>query len=193
MIEAKGLGKRFGPRWVFRRVEFRLACGSALVVTGPNGSGKSTLLKIAAGLEAPSEGSVESAITDYRSDIGYSALDLNLYPTLTGREHLQLAARMRGADARADELLLRAGLTDAGDKLTGAYSTGMRARLRLALAIQTSPRLLILDEPGASMDEEGKSLVESIVQEQRAHGALLLATNDAAERRFAEYEIRLDG
>ncbi len=70
-------------------------------------------------------------------------------------------------------------------------SSGMRARLKLALAIQAEPAILILDEPGASLDEEGRSLVRKIVDEQRQRGAVVVATNDPDERRLGNLELQV--
>jgi heme exporter protein A len=185
VVLAGNLGKAFGGRWVFRHLEVAIEQGDTLVVSGGNGAGKSTLLKLIAGLEAPTEGEVCVS-----GAIGYSSPELRLYPSLSGLEHVQTAARLRGI-AVDGELLGRAGLQGAADRLTSTYSTGMRARLKLALAIQAQPDTLILDEPGLGLDEQGRMFVEEIVEEQVARGPLLIATNDPLERRFATLELKL--
>ncbi|MGI8923580.1 MAG: ABC transporter ATP-binding protein [Fimbriimonadales bacterium] len=187
MVFAHELGKRFGARWVFRRLEFCVAQGECLLVTGVNGSGKSTLLRVLVGLETPSEGQMESS--GFR--IGYTAPDLRLYPSLNGAEHMELAAKLRGSDTRVD-LLEEVGLPGAVGP-TSSYSTGMRARLKLALALQASPDLLILDEPGAGLDESGRSLLDGVIQAQKGRGAVIVATNDPLERRYGDLELRLGG
>lgn len=184
-MSAHELGKRFGPRWVFRRLEFCVARGECLLVTGVNGSGKSTLLKVLAGLEAPSEGVVESSCVR----LGYTAPDLRLYPSLTGAEHMELAARLRGSDIRND-LLDEVELSGAAGP-TSSYSSGMRVRLKLALALQANPDLLILDEPGAGLDESGRSLLDGVIHGQKNRGAVIVATNDPRERRYGDLELRL--
>lgn len=191
VLEVRELGKRFGDRWIFRGLCFELIQGDKLVVGGRNGSGKSTLLKVLARLLTPSEGVVGGPEGDYRIVLALSALDQALYPHLTVREHLDFASEVRGCAARADELLIRVGLIDASDRLAALLSTGMRSRLRLALAIQPKPRLLLLDEPSASLDKEGRELVESICEEQAEWGCLILATNDPEERRLANLELEL--
>lgn len=191
MISCEGLGKRFGKQWVFRRVTLSLEKGSCLLVTGSNGSGKSTLLKLLAGLEPASEGSVSTGF-DRRTQMGYTAADLRLYPALTGREHLRFASDLRGLPCE-DGLLVRVGLAHKGDEPTANYSTGMRVRLKLALAMQGKPLALLLDEPGAGLDESGRVLLDEIVEEQRGRGVVVVATNDEGERRFGDYELRLDG
>lgn len=156
--------------------------GEVLVVTGPNGSGKSTLLKLLAGLEPATVGEVSVP------RFGYMSPELGLYSLLTGREHLVLAAKLRGVDVGD---LSEVGLHDAADVRIGAYSTGMKARLRLALALQHKPDVLLFDEPEAGLDEKGRETIERIVGEHRARGATVIATNDPLPRRFGDYELKL--
>lgn len=191
MLKAEGVGKRYGSRWLFRRLEFDLRAGDSLLVTGPNGSGKSTLLKGICGLVSLSEGKVQLPEGDPRLSLGYSSLDLALYPLLTAAEHLELSAKLRGCVARTAALLNRVGLTAPANQRTAEFSTGMRARLKLALAIQAEPQVLLLDEPGASLDEHGRALVDAIVAEQMQRGACVIASNDPLERRLATHALAL--
>ncbi len=190
MLVAEDLGKRFDRRWVLRHISFELKQGDCLAVLGRNGSGKSTLLRLLASLEVPTEGQVR-APQEPTLTIGYSALDQKLYPNLTIREHLDFAGDVRGIPARSDELLDRIGLTASAKTMGRALSTGMRSRVRLALAIQSHPLILMLDEPGAAMDEQGQALVASICKEQAERGVLILATNDPNERRHTNLELAL--
>jgi len=191
VLEVSGLGKRYGDRWLFRNLSFRLAKGDALIVLGRNGVGKSTLLKTVAGLLHPTEGKVVADVPDTRTGLSLSALEMSLYPSLTLREHLRLASELRGCPSRDDELLERIGLTHAANLAASKISTGMKARLKLALAIQPDPLVLILDEPGAGMDEAGKDLVQSICAEQKERGVLVLATNDQREKLLGTLELEL--
>lgn len=191
LVAAERLGAKYDARRVFSGVSFELHAGDSLAVLGPNGSGKSTLLRLIAGLLRPSEGAVLVNHPDPRLGIGYAALDQSLYPYLTVREHLDFAARLRGCEPRAEELLSMVGLEKATSRAASALSSGMRARLRLALAIQPAPAILVLDEPGAGLDEEGHALVALVISEQRERGAVVLATNDELERRHANAELRL--
>jgi ABC-type multidrug transport system ATPase subunit len=191
VLEVNGLGKRYGDRWLFRNLTFSLQRGDALVVLGRNGAGKSTLLKAIAGLLVPSEGKVKALVPDTRTGLSLSALEMSLYPALTLREHLRLTANLRGCKGREDELLERIGLAHAADLAASKISTGMKARLKLALAIQSNPLVLILDEPGAGMDEAGKELVQTICAEQMERGVLVLATNDVREKALGTLELEL--
>jgi len=162
-----------------------------MIVAGANGSGKSTMLKIIAGLLPSSEGKVTLPEGDARHTLGYSGLDLNVYPFLTAIEHVRMARDFRGTGENPDELLNRVGLTRAANQRAGEFSTGMRARLKLAIAVQAKPQVLLLDEPSASLDEAGRELVENIVNQQRQRGVCLIATNDPLERRLGSHVLEL--
>ena len=192
MLEASGLGKRFGSRWIFRGISFKLQQGDRLVVLGPNGTGKTTLLRCVAGLLSPNEGSLNLPQGDLRLSLGMAAIEMALYPALSCAEHLRLTADLRGCEDRTDELLTRVGLRTAHNVHASQLSTGMKSRLRLAIALQSDPVLLLLDEPGAAMDVEGKALIDGIVEEQSKRGVLIYATNDASERRHATHELLLE-
>lgn len=191
LLRAENLGKRYESRWVLRGINLDLGPGDCLVVGGSNGSGKSTLLRLLAGLLSPSEGKVHLT-GDPRTTLGLAALEFALYPTLTVREHLELTASLRGVTSRADELLEFIGLAYAADRPASQLSTGMKARLKFAIAIQARPLALLLDEPGAGLDEPGLELLARIIQEQLTRGCIVLATNDPRERRWANLELQLN-
>jgi ABC-type multidrug transport system ATPase subunit len=122
---------------------------------------------------------------------GISTIDMALYPSLTAAEHILFGARLRGVKSEPNGLLTRVGLGDAEDVLASNMSTGMRARLKLALAIHHKPNLLFLDEPTAALDVSGREIVESITAEVSENGAVVLATNDKQDMRMATHELRL--
>jgi len=191
VLRVDRLGKKYSGRWIFRGLSFELAVGDRLVVLGRNGAGKSTLLRTIAGLTAKTEGSVTWPAGDIRLTLGLCALEQSLYSQLTIAEHLQLTADLRGCLPRIDELLEKVNLGYARSMPAGQLSTGMKARLKLAIAIQANPLALLLDEPGAGLDEEGRILVDQIASEQSDRGCLIVATNDPAERRLANLELQL--
>lgn len=183
MIRLNELGHRYDRQWLFRGVCAEIGPGDRLLISGPNGSGKSTLLKALVGLIWPSEGTVEVP-----ERVGYSAIDLSVYPNLTVEEQLHFSSTLRGAPVQAD-LLARVGLDHARNKMGGSLSTGMKARLKLALALQIAPELLVLDEPTAAMDEAGRLLIEEIITTHK--GAVVYASNDPADHKWASHELKL--
>lgn len=182
---------RFDGRWVFRHLELELDRGHVLAVSGANGSGKSTLLRVLAGLVRPSEGQYD-APEPINRNIGYAAIETRLYSTLTVREHLELGGALRGIEPNADTWIDRIGLANTADRYCGSLSTGMRARVKLALAAQAAPRLLLLDEPAAGLDEPGRSLLAELVAEHALNGAAVLATNERFEIDIATHRLHLE-
>jgi ABC-type multidrug transport system ATPase subunit len=189
LLEASNLGKRYGSRWLFRALSFELGSGDYLVIRGANGSGKSTLVKALAGLVELTQGSV-AWTGDPRLCLGYAALDMAVYPHLSPAEHLRMAADLRGL--ATGPVPSGFGLEGCQHTRGGGLSTGQRMRLKMAIATQTQPSVLILDEPGASLDEAGHELVDRLISEQLSRGCVIIATNNPAEGKGANLEIRLD-
>ena len=184
MIRARALEKRYGEKRVLRAVEFDVEPNGFLVVTGPNGSGKTTLLRLCAGLAAPSGGEV--AVDVDRSCIGYVAHDPLVYRELTAVENLELYGRLYRVPERRERigmLLERFGLWDARHARAASYSRGMLQRLALCRALLHEPRLLVLDEPFAALDDEGAALLDRELAGRRRDAAFVVATHDPGRLR----------
>jgi ABC-type multidrug transport system ATPase subunit len=197
------LGRSFADRRVFSGLTSSVAAGERLVVRGPNGSGKTTLLKILAGVLRPTDGSFAVLEDDVARDTGwlrrwtgYVAPDLVLYEEFTAAENLDFFARLRGLgrDPVRDEALLgRLGLAERAHEPLGTLSTGLRQRAKLAFALQGSPRVLLLDEPGSNLDHAGRELVADTVERfSTGDSVLILATNDPAEFGLGTRTLELD-
>jgi len=207
-IEAQGLGKRFGIRWVLRGVTLDLARGEAVGLLGPNGSGKSTVLRILGTLLRPNAGTatvngldIMHDASNVRGQIGYLAHTPGLYEDLTARENLQFAANMLGLPRRlAESSLERVGLASVATNRVRGFSAGMQRRLALARLIMRSPKVLLLDEPYSNLDEEGVELMNSVIRDIiQSGGAALLALHELApakgmiDRTFRLVEGRIAG
>ena len=201
-VAVRALAKQYGGRWLFGGLDLRCEAGACLAVTGPNGSGKSTLLRILAGLTPPGRGTVRFELAGRslapaaaRAHLGMVAPDHALYEELTGCENLQFFSRLRGLEPDRAELasaLERVGLEGRGGDLVRAYSTGMRQRLRLACAVAHEPAFLLMDEPGAHLDEAGRALVAAAIASVRQRGGIaVLATNVEREARHGDQTLRL--
>jgi heme exporter protein A len=200
-LEAQNLGKWFGKRKVFEGINLSLREKSSLVITGRNGSGKTTLIKILCGLIRPSRGEVTikqdgRTLTpeESRNHIGLVMPDLELYGELTAWENLNYLGRIRGMITGKEELkemIAGVGLKDREDDLVSSFSSGMKQRLKYAFARLHQPEILLLDEPSANLDEEGISVVEKIVSEQKEKGILILATNQRDEFKYGDEIIQL--
>ena len=191
VVEVKDLGKKYGSRWILRNINFLLETGDCLIVTGKNGAGKSTLLKVLSGLERPSAGPLKTEITDYRTELSYCALEQTTFANLTVSEHLELAAKVRGIQAGDKQAIHECGLEEHKDVQAQYLSSGLRSRLKIAIAIQSNPKILLWDEPGVALDGVGKALIERVIEEQKQRGLLVIATNDPDERRFGTHELDL--
>lgn len=191
-IDANGLGKRFGIRWVLRGVTLGVERGEAVGLLGPNGSGKSTVLRILGTLLRPNAGSatvngldIVRDSSDVRAQVGYLAHTPGLYEDLTARENLQFAADMLGlTKSSVDSSLERVGLGPMANNRVRGFSAGMQRRLALARLIMRKPRVLLLDEPYSNLDEEGVDLMNSVITDiLQANGAALLALHELAPAR----------
>jgi ABC-type multidrug transport system ATPase subunit len=149
------------------------------VLRGENGAGKSTLLRMIAGLNEPTEGSIQIFGEPNRKqlhEIGYMAHAPLLYDELDGMENLRFFARLYGvnSDQPLTEAMQRVGLDPALERRVGQYSQGMRQRLSLARAIFHSPRLLLLDEPFSNVDPESALQIARLLATMRQGGKTIL-------------------
>jgi len=190
-IRCSGLIKRYerGKVLALDGLDLAVPEGSVFGFLGPNGAGKSTAIKILTGLVEPTAGEawvagepVVHPSARLRSQIGYLSQDPHFYSWMTGRELLVFAGELFGAGRaaarrRADELLEMSGLTRAGGRRTGGYSGGMVQRLGIAQAIVSTPRILFLDEPCASLDPLGRRDVLEFIARLRGKTTVLMSTH----------------
>jgi ABC-2 type transport system ATP-binding protein len=182
LLAARGIARDFGSRVGLRPTDLELHAGEIVALLGPNGAGKSTLLALLAGALPPSAGTVER-----RARIGWAPQRASHYGRLSARENLELFARLEREPAPADaaeRLLERFGLPR--EQIPSErLSVGNRQRLSVALALLGEPRVLLLDEPTASLDPQGRRLLLDLLLELRpSGGAAIFATqheDEAAE------------
>jgi ABC-2 type transport system ATP-binding protein len=155
-VQARALGKRYGRTWALQDCELEVPAGRIAALVGPNGAGKTTLLHLAVGLLRPDAGEVRVFGRDPRSvlpEVGFVAQDTPLYRDFTAAELVTMGGKLnrrRWDAALARERLAMLGIPP--DKPVGKLSGGQRAQVALALALAKRPRLLLLDEPIASLD-----------------------------------------
>ena len=200
-MEVKNLEKWFGKRKVFDKIDFSLREKNSLAITGRNGSGKTTLLKILCGLIRPTKGEVLITLEgkklskeEWGNYLGLVMPDLELYGELTALENLSILSRIRGWNPDRDKLkekIAQVGLKAREDDLVFSFSSGMKQRLKYAFALLSEPKILILDEPTANLDEEGVSLVTEMITQQKQRGILILATNEKSDLKYGDQIIQL--
>ena len=198
VIEASGLGRRYGSTWALRDCTVAIPAGHVAALVGPNGAGKTTLLNLAAGLAAPSAGDVtvlggRPAGSPMALDgIAFVAQDTPMYKNLSARDMLHLT---RNLNRRFDQQYAESRLGELGIPLkrkAGKLSGGQQAQLALTLALARRPRLLVLDEPMAMLDPVARhDFMASVMMAMAADGvSVVLSSHVLAElERVADYLI----
>jgi ABC-type multidrug transport system ATPase subunit len=205
-LELRGVSKRWRgkARPVLDSVDLRVAPGTALLLAGRNGAGKTTLLRVASGLISPDRGAVrveglspERSRRDFHRRVALlSAGGSGLYARLSVRRHLDLAGRLAlmprtdraaAAERAIDDFDLRHLADDRADRL----SMGQRQRVRVAMAFLPDPRLVLLDEPGTSLDDLGVTLLNAAVSRLLARGGATIWCEPAGRRSSFPFDRHL--
>jgi ABC-2 type transport system ATP-binding protein len=188
MIEASGVVKRFGKTTALDGLNLFAEQGSILAVLGPNGAGKTTFVRCIATLIKPDAGvlrifghDVVGEAQAVRSAIGLAGQFAAVEPAMSGRENLEMVARLFGQDrARAREnssrVLEQIGLAEDADRLVRTYSGGMRRKLDLGASLVGAPRLLLLDEPTTGVDPRSRIDLWDAIRELVGQGTNVLLT-----------------
>ena len=200
VIEASGLGKRYGGTWALRECSLAIPAGHVAALVGPNGAGKTTLLNLAVGLASPSAGGVTvlgglpAGSPGALDGIAFVAQDTPVYRNLSVADMLHLT---RSLNRRFDQSYARARLNELGIPLkrkAGRLSGGQQAQLALTLALARRPRLLVLDEPVAMLDPVARhDFMATVLAAMADDGvSVVLSSHVLAElERVADYLILL--
>ncbi len=187
IIELVDLTKKYGSFTAVDHLNLNIQKGEIFGLLGPNGAGKSTTILMMLGLTEPVSGSVKvcginstSNPIEVKRKVGYLPEDVGFYDDRTALENLLYTARLnRISDSvsrpKAEQLLMRVGLSDVLDKKVGKYSRGMRQRLGLADVLIKNPEIIILDEPTSGIDPSGvREFLELIAQLRKEEGLTVL-------------------
>lgn len=186
MLEVSNLTLSYGDEPVLEDASIAVADGQFVSLVGPSGSGKSSILRAIMGLQRPDAGSVEVAVP--RHEVGILFQDDALLPWRTARENVGLGLRIRGkarreVEAEAEFWLDRLGLHGLGGRYPRSLSGGQRKRIALAQVLALRPRLLLMDEPFASLDAIVRHRITedvlALVEGERI--SILLVTHDLEE------------
>ncbi len=190
MIVVEKLTKNYGPKAVLRDLSLRAEAGQITLLVGPNGAGKSTTMKVLAGLIRPDSGSAEvngfHVVRERlraQGSLSYLPQSPSFHPRLTCTEVLRFYARLRGiSPARVESMLELTELGEFAKTRTGRLSGGTRQRLGLALLLLADAPVLLLDEPGLSLDPGWRTRLQEMLHDEVELGkAVLITTHLVAE------------
>lgn len=199
-VRVSNAGKRFaaGPP-ILDDVTVDVAAGEFVSLLGPSGCGKSTLLRLVAGLTPPTAGTIEidgMTPAKARETVSFIFQDATLLPWRTVRENVALGLELEHTardvrSAKVSEMLALVGLQQAADAYPRELSGGMKMRTSIARALATSPRLLLLDEPFAALDEMTRDRMnEELLRLRGRHGwTVLFVTHSVTEAVFLSDRI----
>jgi heme exporter protein A len=186
-IEVQGVTRLFGASVALRSVSVDFVPGPITFVQGPNGAGKSTLISIVGTALKPSRGTVVYAPygtsrQEARRHIGWVGHDSHCYGELSGRENVELAARIHGLEPAAawSAVCARVQADRFADQAVSTLSRGQRQRIALARALVHTPSVLLLDEPLTGLDVASVQRMETILLEERDRGTIVIVINHTA-------------
>lgn len=200
-LDAQNLGRRYGRQWIFRQLSHDFRPGTATAILGPNGAGKSTLLSILAGQLLPSEGQVAYSlagqpvpVAEVPRLLAYCAPYLELPEDFTLLELLAFHTRLKplrpgiSVASLVDIMYLH----KARHQAVRTFSSGMKQRLKLGLALYAAAPLLLLDEPTTNLDAQGAAWYLEHVARVRDPGRLVIvSSNVPAEYGFCDAQVRI--
>jgi ABC-type multidrug transport system ATPase subunit len=197
-IRLADAGKRYNRDWIFRNLSFELAPGGRLSLTGSNGSGKSTLLQVMAGYQSLSSGSRtyevagkplgEDQLYKYLS-IATPYLDLPEAYSLQELLAFHFSLKPKKTDFDLKVWIESAGLQPHLNKKIQHFSSGMKQRVKLLLALGADVPLLLLDEPTTNLDEQGVNWYQSLIETLAGEQSIVVASNQAHEYAFCTQNI----
>ena len=194
------IGKRYRYDWIFRKLNYRFQAHQSYAILGPNGSGKSTLLKILCGHLSPSSGTIkyqaESQTVDedavYRK-VSYAAPYIELIEEFSLEEALQFHAQFKSfyQQMQAADLVRLLGFEQSRQKEIRNFSSGMKQRLKLVMAICSQSPILLLDEPTTNLDSQGVEWYQSLIDQFTKDRLVIVASNVEADYSFCKERVNI--
>ncbi len=184
LLKARDIVKSFDSRRVLDQVCLDVSPGEVVVLIGPNGAGKSTLLDVVLGLRDLDGGKVTWLDIDPKREIGVQLQSPPVFPGVSVTDNIRLVCALYGCFSHVDipSLLSQCGITELANRRSDRLSGGERKRMSIAMALAVSPKLIVLDEPGAALDPGGQEEVRVLIRRFADQGrAVVVATHDMRE------------
>ncbi|MBB2953196.1 MULTISPECIES: ATP-binding cassette domain-containing protein [Sphingobacterium] len=195
------VGRRYNREWIFKHITYEFESGKSYAILGPNGSGKSTLLKVLSGSLAPSAGSIYYEMNDKAVDVEsvFQYLSLatpyvELIEEFTLREQIQFHFKFKNylSGYSEPEVVHLLGLENAIDKELKFFSSGMKQRVKLALACCSDSAFVLLDEPTSNLDTAGEGwYLELVDKTKRADRLFIICSNQEKEYNFCDQTLSI--
>ena len=211
VIQARGVSRRFGSRWVLRALDLDLDAGERVALLGPSGCGKTTFLNLLGGLDRPDEGTIlldgeplhratpARLAALRRARLGTVFQFFHLIPTLTAVENIELPLRMlkwpeAAIRTRCSELIQAVGLTHRADAWPAELSGGEMQRVAVARALAARPAVLLADEPTGNLDRASGQVVLSLLAEltEQEGSAMVMVTHSEAAAGLCHRILRME-
>lgn len=197
-VKLNKIGKRFNKEWILRNLSLDIPSQSSLSITGANGSGKSTLIKLISTYMEPTSGNIQYfknkksyPIESIPQSIGLVAPYVDLIEEFSLREHLEFHFKFRSIPFSLNEFIARTNFQFSIDKKVKNFSSGMKQRLKLALAIYGENKLLMLDEPTSNLDQEGIEWYRDQILQKIGTCTIIVASNQRHEYDFIPKTLNL--
>ena len=202
MIQLDTIGKRFRYEWIFRNISTTFEQGRRYAILGPNGVGKSTLMKILSGHLTPSSGKMTVQINDKTLDaddiyryVNYAAPYIELIEEFTLTEAIDFHIKFHplSNSLTINDLITLLGFQKSRDKEIRYFSSGMRQRLKLALAICSNSPILLLDEPTTNLDVQGVEWYRGLMQQytEGSNRLVIIASNAEHDYDFCDATLNI--
>jgi len=201
-INLQNTGKRFNREWIFRSLNLELNQGDSLAILGANGSGKSTIARVMSGFMIPSEGKVRLEVNgltiednNYYQHFSYVAPYLDLLEEFTLTEMLNFHRKFKPIiqNLTTTELISRLGMEKQANKIISQFSSGMKQRVKLILAVMTRVPLTFLDEPTVNLDAQGIEWYRKLLTDYTDERIIVVCSNHQnAEHDFCKQTLQVD-
>ncbi|WP_020527464.1 ABC transporter ATP-binding protein [Flexithrix dorotheae] len=197
-IQLASLNKKFARDWIFNNLDFKFNQGKKYAITGNNGSGKTTLLRIIAGIDHPSSGNITYSVNGKNVSgdhiyklLSYAGPYTELVEEFSLSELLDFYLKFKPLEIGKNEFITKTGFQGFEDKIVKNFSSGMKQKLKLGLAIFTQNNLVLLDEPTSNFDQINTNWYLDIIKKNYPEKTIIICSNQKIEYDFCDQVLNI--